>query len=84
MTAPPTPQTAIKLWHQQDNIMGAEHSRCATNHPFDCTHPHNGNECQWCNKRVTFQAYALHLTRHHGQNVSNDPDRKFLLPLPSS
>ena len=79
MTAPPTPQTPIKLWHQQDNIMGVKHSRCAPNHPFDCTHVHNCNGCRWCNRRVALQAYVLYLTTHHAQDV----DRNFLLPVPS-
>ena len=31
--------------------------------------------------RVTLQAYVLHLTTHHSQDVPNDPDKNFLLPV---
>ena len=57
--APPQPrQTAQKIWHQRaNNIIGAEHSRCAPTHEYGCAH----DGCTWKDKKVTLQAYILHL-----------------------
>ena len=66
-------------WHQQAcNIIGAAHSRVAPTNTYKCVHSHEG--CTWVNKKVTLQAYVLHLKRKHGENVSQNPDLS-LLPV---
>ena len=66
-------------WHQQAcNIIGAAHSRVAPTNTYKCVHSHEG--CTWVNKKVTLQAYVLHLKRKHGENVSENPDLS-LLPV---
>ena len=78
--APPPPQTALKIWHQRaNNIIGAEHSRCAPTHAYGCVH----HGCTWSNKRVTLQAYVLHLQRHHRIKIADTPDLNYL-PVRSS
>ena len=66
-------------WHQQAcDIIGAAHSRVAPTNTYKCVHSHEG--CSWINKKVTLQAYVLHLKRKHGENVSQNPDLS-LLPV---
>ena len=78
--APPQPrQTAQKIWHQRaNNIIGAEHSRCAPTHEYGCAH----DGCTWKDKKVTLQAYILHLQRKHRVKISENPDFN-LLPVQS-
>ena len=79
---PPTlPQTALKIWHQRaNNIIGAEHSRCAPTRAYGCAH----DGCTWINKRVTLQAYVLHLQRKHRIKISENPSLNHLPVIPSS
>ena len=66
-------------WHQQAcDIIGAAHSRVAPTNTYKCVHSHEG--CTWVNKKITLQAYVLHLKRKHGENVSENPDLS-LLPV---
>ena len=75
-------QTSVREWHQRANsIIGAEHSRVAPSYVYKCAHARNGG-CNWRNKRVTLQAYVLHLQRKHRQKISNNPDVD-LLPVRS-
>ena len=73
---PPQPrQTAQKIWHQRANdIIGAEHSRCAPTHEYGCAHV----GCTWKDKKVTLQAYILHLQRKHRVKISENPNFNFL------
>ena len=81
--SPPTEQTSLSRWHQRaNNIIGAQHSRVAPTHAYQCVHVQNGG-CTWRNKRVTLQAYVLHLQRKHRQNISSNPNME-LLPVRSS
>ena len=78
--APPPEQNPVKVWHQRaNNIIGAEHSRGTASHAYDCAHAQNDG-CTWQNKRVTLQAYVLHLQRKHQQKISNTPNLD-LLPV---
>ena len=64
-------------WHEQANaIIGASHSRATPTHAYRCAHA----GCDWRNKKVTLQAYVLHLKRKHGTNISDNPDLS-LLPV---
>ena len=64
-------------WHEQANArIGASHSRASATHSYDCAHA----GCNWRNKKVTLQAYVLHLKRKHGNNISDNPDLS-LLPV---
>ena len=64
-------------WHEQANvIIGASHSRATPTHSYRCAHA----GCDWRNKKVTLQAYVLHLKRKHGINISDNPDLS-LLPV---
>ena len=78
--AQPPQRSIARGWHQQaNNIIGAQHSRSAPSHAYKCAH----DGCTWRNKRVTLQAYVLHLKRKHGQNISSNPNMD-LLPVLSS
>ena len=71
--------TLRRGWHEQANdIIGASHSRASPTHKYKCAHA----GCNWRNKKVTLQAYVLHLKRKHGENISDNPDLS-LLPMPS-
>ena len=60
--------------HEQANDkIGASHSRASPTHEHGCAHA----GCNWRNKRVTLQAYVLHLKRKHGENISDNPDLSF-------
>ena len=82
--ASPPPQRHIaRDWHQRtNNIIGAENSRSAPTHTYECAHAQNGG-WTWRNKRVTLQAYVLHLQRKHRQNISTMPNMD-ILPVRSS
>ena len=78
--AQPPHRSIARGWHQRANaIIGAQHSRSAPSHAYKCAH----DGCTWRNKKVTLQAYVLHLKRNHGQNISNNPNTD-LLPVLSS
>ena len=71
--------TLRRGWHEQANdIIGASHSRASPTREYGCAHA----GCTWRNKKVTLQAYVLHLKRKHGENISDNPDLS-LLPVPS-
>ena len=73
-------QNLVKRWHENANsITGAAHSRASPTNAFDCVHSPRGG-CRWQNKKVTMQAYVLHLKRNHGENISDNPDLS-LLPV---
>ena len=77
--SPPTQRHLARGWHQRaSNIIGAEDSRSAPTHAYECAHARNGG-CTWRNKRVTLQAYVLHLQRKHRQNISSTPNMDLLL-----
>ena len=53
-------------WHVQANVkIVASYSRASPTHSYGCAHDHEG--CNWRNKRVTLQAYILHLKWKHGE-----------------
>ena len=86
MKAAPRPrQSQHKIWHQDaNNIVGAMDSRSAPTHSYDCVFAHGPDgRCTWRNKKVTLQAYVLHLKRKHRLNVSDNPEMR-LLPVLSS
>ena len=69
--------TLRRGWHEQANdIIGASHSRASPTNEYKCAHA----GCNWRNKKVTLQAYVLHLKRKHGENISDNPDLS-LLPV---
>ena len=71
--------TLRRGWHEQANDkIGASHSRASPTREYGCAHA----GCNWRNKKVTLQAYVLHLKRKHGENISDNPDLS-LLPVPS-
>ena len=78
----PPPPNPVRDWHQQaNNIIGTLHSRTTQNvMRFDCAHAHDGSGCNWCKKKVTLQAYVLHLQRKHGENISTNANIA-LLPV---
>ena len=64
-------------WHEQANSrIGAKNSRAKPERSYGCAH----EGCDWRNKKVTLQAYVLHLKRKHGENISDNPDLN-LLPM---
>lgn len=70
-----------KEWHQQANLsIGAQNSQTASNNFYSCVHHHEG--CNWTHKKVTLQAYMLHLQRKHGEKMSDNPDLSLLPMLP--
>ena len=79
----PPPRSQYKIWHQESNrITGAFDSRNPPTHLYDCA-LHGSEGCGWCNKRVTLQAYILHLKRKHRLNISDNPEMR-LLPVLSN
>ena len=65
--------------HEQANDkIGSSHSRASPTHKHGYAHA----RCNWRNKKVTLQAYVLHLKRKHRENISDNPDLSFL-PVPS-
>jgi len=81
--ATPPPRSQYKIWHQESNrITGAFDSRSPPTHSYDCA-LHGSDRCGWCNKRVTLQAYVLHLKRKHRLNISDNPEMR-LLPVLSN
>ena len=70
-------QNIRRGWHVQANhIIRATNSRAKPDHSYGCAHA----GCDWRNKKVTLQAYVLHLKRKHGENISDNPDQN-LLPV---
>ena len=81
--SPPPQRHPARGWHQRAHgIIGTADSRSAPTHTYECAHARNGG-CTWRNKRVTLQAYVLHLQRKHRQNISSTPNMD-LLPVLSS
>ena len=65
--------------HEQANDkIGASHSRVSPTREHGCAHA----RYNWRKKKVTLQAYVLHLKRKHRENISDNPDLS-LLPVPS-
>ena len=70
-------QNVRRGWHDQANArIGAKNSRAKPKKSYGCAH----EGCDWRNKKVTLQAYVLHLKRKHGENISDNPDQN-LLPV---
>ena len=70
-------QNVRRGWHDQANArIGAKNSRAKPEKSYGCAH----EGCDWRNKKVTLQAYVLHLKRKHGENISDNPDQN-LLPV---
>ena len=70
-------QNVRRGWHDQANArIGAKNSRAKPKKYYGCAH----EGCDWRNKKVTLQAYVLHLKRKHGENISDNPDQN-LLPV---
>ena len=64
-------------WHEEARTrIGATDSRSAPTHAYHCAH----HGCDWRNKRVTLQAYVLHLQRKHRVKIADNPDVA-LLPV---
>ena len=64
-------------WHEEARtIIGAPDSRSAPTNAYQCAH----HGCDWRNKRVTLQAYVLHLQRKHRVKIADNPDVA-LLPV---
>ena len=78
LTAPRVSDSNIrKGWHEQANSrIGAKNSRAKPKNSYGCAH----EGCEWKNKKVTLQAYVLHLKRKHGENISDNPNQN-LLPV---
>jgi len=77
----PPQNIQLNKWHKKANDkIGTMSSRTMTDCKFySCAHAHNDGACTWHNKKVTLQAYILHLQRRHRQNISSNPDMN---PLP--